>query len=374
MKGYLPYIFFFAATIIASCKSTSGIGDYWSHGVDVNGNVYMTPPPPGQGIQINVLPFPVPDSTEVQGDFYFDLPSDVDFSVGRIEIAMNEGSHQMNCYKTISVWPADSGLASKTIMHFDNGNADTIITRFQNEFNTTIVRTNGNLIIESQLPYLNWTLPELNSGTDSAKQKVIQLSAKQHMVVESHYVNIANFPSGGSQVTPNGKGAIIINLWKANSSEQLVPASMLYARKTDLIIPPHSDTSDLKDCTFPGLDPTKFPIYLMAMTGHFNSRGKNFRIDKIQNITNAQGKVIGDSVSQTGIYKSSSWDESLFTVYDPPVQLNKNQFIRIIAEYANNTNYIILFGPHVSNQERCDLFSWFVPAYNGGQTIYDDQN
>ena len=84
-----------AASVIVSCKSTDITT---THGVDAKGNVWMTPPPPGQGIQIAIQPFVVPDSSEVQGNFYFDLPSDVDFIVGRIEIAMNEGTHHMNCF------------------------------------------------------------------------------------------------------------------------------------------------------------------------------------------------------------------------------------------------------------------------------------
>ncbi|MFI5264996.1 MAG: hypothetical protein ACHQM6_10815, partial [Candidatus Kapaibacterium sp.] len=92
MKRLFPLCLLLAASFMVSCKSTGLVADSQSHGIDASGNVWMNPPPAGQGIQIDILPFTVPDSAEVQGNFYLTVPSNVPFNVGRIEIAMNNGT------------------------------------------------------------------------------------------------------------------------------------------------------------------------------------------------------------------------------------------------------------------------------------------
>jgi len=333
----------------------------------------MAPPPPGEGIQMAIPPFTVPDSTEVQGDFYFTFPSSIDYEIGRIEIAMNEGTHHMNCFKTPIVWPPDSGQPQKMIMRLEDGSVDTQAIRFQPEFNATIVWAASDMMIEAQIPYLNWILPVMHEGTDSGKQTVVKLPASQRMIIENHYVN-KTLVGGSTQATPNGKGAVIINLWKATTGNT-VPASMMVAKKTNIDIPPNSDVTFQKDCKFTQLDnASDWPIYILGMTGHFHSRGKSFTVDKMQDILDANGVPTGnDSVFQANIYQNAAWNEPPFTSYDPPIQLNLGQYLRYTTEYVNNSSQTFLFGPQVATQEHCNLFSWFVPAWHDGQSIYDNQ-
>src|SRR5437588_9770767 len=88
------------ATSNGKTFNIKGFGSNSSHWVDASGNVQMDPPPPGEGIQIKILPFYVKSGTEDQEVYFFDFPSDVDFEIGRIEIANNEGTHHMNCFIT----------------------------------------------------------------------------------------------------------------------------------------------------------------------------------------------------------------------------------------------------------------------------------
>jgi hypothetical protein len=211
MRRFIPIIMLLAAGFIASCKSTSNpttVGPTSTHGVDAQGNVWMDPPPPEQGLQIALEPFAVPDSSEVQGDFYMHLPTLAPFDVERIEIAMNSGTHHMNLYKWANTWPPDSGVARKAIFRYLEGNIDTMTVRYQAEFNATIVRTDGDMMVEAQVPYLNWTFPQLPDGTQSA----VHFGANDTIVIENHYVN-----GVGNQPTPNGMGKVIINLWRATS-------------------------------------------------------------------------------------------------------------------------------------------------------------
>jgi hypothetical protein len=369
MRKFVPLILLLFAGLIVSCKSaTTGVGPTSTHGVDAQGNVWMDPPPPEEGLQIDVQPFVVPDSAEVQGNFYLHLPSQVPFDVERIEIAMNQGTHHMNLYRSTVAWPPDSGIARKIVFRYLEGNVDTIAVRYQAEFNATIVRNGGDMMVEAQVPYLNWSFPKLPDGTQSA----VHFGANDTLVIENHYVNISSLNGGGSQTTPNGMGKVIINLWRATSGP-VTQASMMFARKTNLYIPAKTDSTFQKDCRF-GTGNLNWPIYILGITGHYHSRGKQFWVDKRQDIFDASGNVTGDSLVQSHIYYSPSWDEPPFTAYDPPIQLNKGQYIRYYAEYVNLLTTPIVFGPHVAYQEHMNLFTWFAPGWNGGQTLYDDLN
>ena len=108
----------------------------------------------------------------------------------------------------------------------------------------------------------------------------MHFGANDTLVIENHYVNIANLNGNGSQTTPNGKGKVIINLWRATSGP-VVPASMMFARKTNISLPPNKEIAFSKDCEFLGISPIAGqPLYILGMTGHFHSRGKNFGLIK----------------------------------------------------------------------------------------------
>ncbi|MEI8135398.1 MAG: hypothetical protein WCH46_10080 [bacterium] len=374
MKRILPILILFSSWVVVSCKSTGTIEtQVWGHsdhGVDGDKNVWMKAPPAGEGLQIAVQPFIVPgDSVEVQGNFYFHLPTSVPFDVGVIEIAMNEGTHHMNMYKSTVKWPADSGIPRPIVFTHLDGKVDTQNVRYQAEFNATIVRNGGDMMVEAQVPYLNWTFPKLPTG----EQTSVHFGANDTVIIENHYVNVPNLNGGGSQLTPNGKGKIIINLWKAQAAST-VHASMMFARKTtSLIIPKYSDTVAQKSCYFSPTTLRAAPIYMLGMTGHYHSRGKNFWVEKRRAIHDGAGALISDSLIAT-IYRSPSWDEPPFAVFDPPIQLNlaAGDYIKYYAEYVNNTGNVIKFGPHVAVEEHMNLFTWFAPGWNDGQTLYDD--
>jgi hypothetical protein len=96
----------------------------------------------------------------------------------------------------------------------------------------------------------------------------------------------------------------------------------------------------------------------------------------MKELVDSKGNFLSDTTIQAKIYESAAWDEPPFQAYDPPIQLNLQQgeFLRYYAEYVNTTSNKILFGPHVANQEHMNLFTWFAPGWNDGQTVYDDQN
>ncbi|MDP4228986.1 MAG: hypothetical protein Q8916_01115, partial [Bacteroidota bacterium] len=199
---------------------------------------------------------------------------------------------------------------------------------------------------------------------------VVHFGANDTIIAENHFVNIDTLVAGGSQSTPNGKGKFIINLWKSTAAST-TRSSMCFARKKSIKILPNSDVTFSKDCNFSPSDIVR-PISVLGMTGHYHSRGKRFWVDKMKGFYDANGNKTGDTLLQANVYQSIAWDEPPFTVYDPPVLLNTGEFLRMSAEYVNNSANTFLFGPHVKTDEHFNLFTWFAPSWHNGQTLYDD--
>jgi hypothetical protein len=356
-----------------------------------DGNVSLAAPAPSEGIQIEVTPFPVPYGTEVQGDFYFQLPTTVPLNIGRIEVLMNDGTHHMNCYKTdfdffqsfkgdtIVYDKSQLGDTTAVVYHAmvfrHDGKVDSEVVPWQKSFYVTSVAANSAIMIEAQVSHLDWTLPVLPNDTtvDAAsrgKKTSVILQPHQNMIIENHYVNAT------VQTTPNGMGKVLINLYYATEANT-VGSSMYFGKYTHLNIPPHSvDYTVPMVCDFKSVP---FPIYLLGMTGHFHTHGKLFYVDVINQLHDSLGNRLLDSlghpmytVAQPKIYSSDAWNEPPFKSFDVPIKLSPFQTIRYTAVYENPSDATITFGPHVLTQEHDNLFCWFVPAWNGGQSVYDN--
>ncbi len=325
MRQYLAFSTICLALCLTSCKSTlTNPPAETLPGTDSHGNVTLPVPPADSGIQIVFGPFAVPQGQEVQIDHWFKLKTTLPFEVGRIQIATNLGTHHMNLFRTLTP-------------HADSN---------EYNFSSTAIWNESDLMIESQQHYIDWSLP---TGVS------VHLNSAEQMCMQVHYVNAS------TQTTPNDSGKVVINIWKANGPATQ-PASMLFAQDTAVLIKPHSDTSFSKFCRFAG---TTKPLAIYAMTGHFHSRGKSFVVEKWDSVNNAS---LGE------VYRSVAWSEPPFKVFDPPLTLNPGEMIKYTANYHNDSDSTIKFGPHVETQEHCNLFLWFTPGYLGGKTIYDKTN
>ncbi len=315
-----------AILVIAAlgCKSSTEVTQTTVPQLDGQGNVMLPVPAAADGIQLVYGPFDVPQGQEVQLDYYFKLPVDDTLDVDRIEIATNDGTHHMNLFRSFK------------------DHSDTT----EYSFASTGIWNSSDLMIECQQHYLDWSLP-----TGAA----VRLAPHAQMVMQIHYVNAT------TQSTPNGKGKIVINLYRAKQKASLI-ASMLFASNPHILIPPHSDTSFSKFCDFL---PARLPIQILSMTGHFHSRGKQFTVEKWD--------AIGDT-SLGVIYNSTAWSEPPFVSYkDSPVTIEPGQLIKYTCHYHNDTDSTFTFGPQVGTNEHSNLFVWFIPGIAGGQTIYDSK-
>ncbi len=357
---------------MVGCKTTDVTPTQAHRWYDADGTVFLEPPAPGEGIQIVVDTFAVPLGKEVQGNFYFKLPITTPLNIGRIEIATNKGTHHMNCFRTQIVQTADSSTKPKRMIFTQNGKTDTTSILFQPTFYSTTVWLASDMLIEAQKDSFVWDLAKLPNDTTvpaniRGKQTTVTLQPNENMVIETHFVNV----DSAHQVTPNGKGKVIINLYKTHETD-IVSASMMVARRTPLVLPAGQTTTVTKICDFGG---ATFPIWIMGMTGHYHSRGKSFFVDVVQYATFPDGSINTNKdlvkIVTPKIYQNNTWDEPPFTTYPVPYKIPYGQTLQYTAVYFNNTPNTIFFGPHVETEEHCNLFSWFVPGDGSGRTYYD---
>ena len=307
----------------------------------------------------------MPAGKEIQRDYYITLPNDEDYEVGKIEIAMNDGTHHMNFFRTklsdISIDPSHKTVGQ--MRSINNGKDSTQNCYYYDQsFTASSIFSESDILIEAQLAgaLYSWDLPKLPDG----RQAIIHLKPHEPMILQFHYVNAV------TQKTANDKGKISVNVWKnKNTSGGTVTASMLFARKMILLIPaarPDHDTTVTysKNCKFLALI-GKFPIYLLGMTGHFHSRGFSFIVDKVKDSAGVQVAI------QEKIYVSNDWGEPPFTTFVNPIKLDAGEYIRYTCVYKNASANSYTWGPNVETNEHMNLFAWFAPGWNNGATVYD---
>jgi hypothetical protein len=305
MRFSIPVVF-----LLASCAPPGAI-------VPADQAWDLAPPPAGQGVQITIGPFDVPAGSEVQKNFFLKLPVDHDIWVNRIQMGYPKGSHHLNLFKTDLAFPD----------HVE----DTFDAVPYDKFD---------MFAASQSGQLDWTMP---AGVG------LKLTANQQLIAQTHWVNAF------TQQTPGGKGVAKINLWYASPGSVQNTLGMLFAINKNLDIPPHktSEASKTVDLARSGY---AADVKVIAMTGHFHSRGKAFSVDRM---------------SGENLYKSNNWDEPPFKRFDVPVDLKNGEQLSYTSTFVNNTELVIKFGPHVETQEHSNLFMYFYPGPANGKALYD---
>jgi hypothetical protein len=283
--------------------------------------VDLAPPPADQGVQVTVGPFDVPAGTELQRNFFVKLPTDKDVMINRVQIAFPKGSHHTNVFKTDRAFPD----------HVE----DTFDAVDYNTFQ---------MFAAAQIGNLDWKYP---TGVGLA------LAKQQQLLVQTHWVNAA------TQQTPGGKGQVKMNFWFAKPGEITTNLGLAFIINKNLDLLPHTTTMAKKIVDLAGLG-FKQDYKILAMTGHFHSRGKAFELNRYD------GTTAGEQ-----IYRSDNWDEPPFKRFDQPVEVKSGEKLLYTSTFVNNTDMLIKFGPHVENQEHSNLFMYFVPGPADGKAIYD---
>jgi hypothetical protein len=283
-----------------------------------DGNVSL--PPPQRGVQLVIGPFEVPAGKEIQRNYYLKLPSDVDVDVTKVEFAYNKGSHHVNIFKS---------------------DVDDVPDHMEETFDA-VVWEDWDMIAASQKDSLSWEMPP---GVG------IHLKARQQLAIQVHYVNAA------TQKTPTGIGKVFVNFHTAAPGEVKEHVGAYFANNRLVAIPPRQGAVFTKL-----IRPFPNDIKILAMTGHFHSRGKNF----IVNIWDEAQRAPGEE-----IYRNQEWDEPPFQIFNPPLLFAKGKRLIYITEFFNDTDIVIRFGPHVETEEHANLFMFYYPGPPDGKAVYD---
>jgi len=287
---------------------------------DDSGDAQLAPPPPGEGVQMEIPPFDVPVGTDVQRNYYFKFPFDQDVDISKVEFAFNRGSHHLNIFKSDSDDLPDGS--------------------FENTFNAVVWET-WYLVVDSQKASLGWQLP---TGVS------IHLKARQQMLLQTHYVNIA----ASGQTTYNNRGKVLINWWFSKPGTVKYHMGAMFAQNRTISLPPQQFSQFSKTVTFPQ------DVHILAMTGHFHSRGKEFTVDKWD----------GTNVNEE-VYRSQAWGDPPFIIYDQPIDIKAGEGLSYTCEYYNDTDKVIKFGPHVNTDEHANLFVFFYPGLPDDKALYE---
>lgn len=359
----MSVIMLFLAALVIGCSPSTDQNEPEKFSFDSEGNVTLTPPPAGEGFQVELGPWDVPYALDgQQRDYYITMPNDEDFYVGKIEIAMNEGTHHMNFFRTKVQLAEDNPMRRIGEISFtNNGKRTTETVAFEDSsFYTTSIWNESDLLIEAQISgkLFTWDLPTLPDG----KQTVIHLKPREPMILQTHYTNFVN------QKATNNKGKVLVNVWKAkDKGNGFEKSSMMFARNQKIVIPPRSEVTFSKDCFFSSVPR---PVYLLGMTGHFHARGKTFTVDKMR----IDSVTLEPKLVQERIYESNSWSEPPFTPFSNPIELKEYEYIRYTCSYVNPGDLTYVFGPKTEISEHMNLFCWFSPSYLDGSTVYDVTN
>ena len=269
--------------------------------------------PPEHGVQLKVAAFSVPRGTEVQHCYYFKLPSDVDVEVTRIEVAYRKGSHHMNLFRTRADLPDHDEECFKPMNFTTPTNPDGV-----------------DLVVGSQKESLDWKLP---TGV------AFKLKAHQQLILQTHYVN-ASTQAGET-------GEVWVNLHTAADPKTITAhVGTMFANNMTIRLPPKAPSAFTTGCAVP------HDVNVLAVTGHFHSRGKKFTVAACPTDMRK---------ADAAFYESDAWDAPPFKVLDKPVALKTGGGLEYICEFFNDTDREIKFGPKVETDEHCNLFAYIYP-------------
>lgn len=298
-----------------------GCGHHADDTAPDTGDFVVPDAPAAPGFQVHVGPIDVPVGTEVQNCYYIDVPTGADVDVTALQFAYTEGSHHVNVFRT----------EDPSYMQPDG----TVVEECWDALDWEKV----SLVANSQLTALNWDLPA---------NTYIPIGPSSQLIVQVHYVNV----EAGDQTTPSGKGEVYINFEAEEHGGRPDMLGSLFANNRSISLPAHEYSSFTAQCLLPE------GSNIIALSGHFHSRGVQFLVNRLTGATETTDPVIGEQ-----IYASEAWDEPPFETYSPgDVLLGENEGLSYQCDFYNDTDNTIIFGPHVETDEHCNMFGYYYPA------------
>lgn len=276
----------------------------------------ITLPPPPRGVQLDITSRAVPMGQEETACHYFKLPSDVDLDVNRIQINVTGGSHHIHLYR-----PFDSSV--------DIPDATEVCNR-------AVDFDQWSLIVATQLRKSDWELPP---GV------AFHFRAGEQLLMQTHFVNVGSLET-------SGEGHVLMNLHDADPGTTTAHAGAIFGQDRDVFVPALSNVTRSAVCEFPK------PINLIAQTGHYHFRGRRF---------STYDWYAGQRGAE--IYHHDGYSDPLFTVYDPPLDIEAGHGLEWECYWENPNDVEYTFGPFTDINEHCNLFAFYYPTNSPYESI-----
>jgi hypothetical protein len=266
------------------------------------------PKKPHRGMQMTVGPIDVPHGSEITACTYFKAPVTKDMPVNRVRIDVAGGSHHIHLYR-----PVDP-----TMSHVDGEET----CNFALDFNV------WQLVLASQNLRLDWRLPH---GI------AFMFHPGEQLLAQTHFVD------NGLLSTPEqGWATFTLNGMKRKKVKSF--AGTFFGQDRDVIVPPHTTATATTRCLFP------HPVKLLALTGHYHFRGKQFTANTWDGTSDGEE-----------LYRFVGYSEPVFVRYDGKFQ-PEVPGIAWTCEYENDTDQTFTFGPFTDRNEHCNLFGFYYPT------------
>ena len=272
--------------------------------------------PPTNGIQLHLGPFDVQPNYEREFFQFTALDQNSDIYVNRIEIEMRRGSHHFLLYTFNENTPQQILPSYDQPRELRNENSIiNLSTLYQMQFHKFFGGT--------QWSRLDYRLP------DGVALKIPQGSGLDQ---NSHYVNRTD-----SVMT----GEVYTNLHTINKEDVAYVAELFDFNNTDIYLPPKKVTTLTK--TF--ILDEKY--YMGQVFSHAHEKMQEFVVE-----------IVGGQRNGEVIYWTNDWEHPPIINFDPPIEINAGEGLKLIATYNNPTNDPVTFG-YRSVDEMMILFGWY---------------
>jgi hypothetical protein len=263
---------------------------------------------PARGMQMVVGPVATPSGSEITTCNYFKNPSTKDMAVNRIRVEVQGGSHHIHLYRPVdrNMTFEDAHETCNFALNFDE----------------------WQLIIASQNISLDWKLP---------RGVAFMFRAGEQLLAQTHFVD------NGLLETPD-PGWATFNLYSMSKKKVKHFAGALFGQDRDVVVPPRSTSYATTRCVFPR------PVKLLALTGHYHFRGKEFTVNSWDGQTTGQE-----------LYRFQGYTEPIFERYGGKYQ-PEVPGLEWTCRYDNDTDEEFRFGPFTDHKEHCNLFGFYYPT------------
>lgn len=276
--------------------------------------------PPTFGVQYRIPKFQVPPGADKVDCYYFKNPATVDYVVNKFEVKATKGTH----HTTLFAGNEDAPDGVKACANFNGA------TALNPDAFTPMLGLDRISTMENNI----WELPP---GVG------MKLQARRQMAMQVHYVNAS------TEKTPGNAAEVYLNMHGVRDTSTIKSyLGVIVSANNTLNIPARAEATFDATCQ----NPLQEELNIIAMTGHFHSRGRVFQVWVSEDGVNWPAQPV---------YYNDNWEEPPFKRFDPPLKVKPGGAYKYSCSYQNPSSFPIVEGPTVEENEHCRLQVYGYP-------------